>query len=196
MTATVAPTPGPTRLEAWVPQARAGWPVGNESAEGSPGGASPAEIVRGLMAVVAGIDPAMVSAREQVELLTALEELKACAAGLQVRATADLDGSLRAEHIARGGRAEGADRTIASTVGLARRVSPWWGARHARAACALVDEMPRTLAALCRGAVAEDTALLMVTATADLREVVRAEVDARLGDQAGSMSRRELAGAC
>lgn len=81
----------------------------------------------------------------------------------------------------RRGRAVMVARTgVAAQVGLARRESPARGARLARAAVALVDHHPHTLAALTAGHLTERRAELVIRGTshltADLRAVVDAEV--------------------
>ena len=121
-----------------------------------------------------------VSDAERIEQLRALEELKSAAAAAQVRVTADLDESVRAERAARGVPATERGRGIGAQVALARRESPNRGGRHLGFARALVTEMPHTLAALSEGSLSEWRATLLVRETACLSREDRGRVDAEL----------------
>src|SRR4051812_19291973 len=61
---------------------------------------------------------------ERIDLLRSYEELKAAAAAIQVRLTAELDASQRAGQASAGVRAERQARGIASQIALARKDSP------------------------------------------------------------------------
>ncbi|WP_347352821.1 DUF222 domain-containing protein, partial [Intrasporangium sp.] len=88
-----------------------------------------------------------------------------------------------------------ASRTgVSAQVGLARRESPARGARLARAAVTLVQDLPHTLSALAAGHLCERRAELVVKATSHLSPQLRAIVDTEViqantpapGDPAGS----------
>ncbi|HEX4700134.1 MAG TPA: hypothetical protein VH857_12345, partial [Actinomycetes bacterium] len=85
---------------------------------------------------------------EVIELIRALEELKAAAAAAQARVSAGLYASMAAAHAARGVPAAERGRGVPAQVALARRESPSRGSRHLGLARALTGEMPHTLAAL------------------------------------------------
>jgi hypothetical protein len=86
----------------------------------------------------------------------------------------------------RSGRRPGADLGVAGQVALARRESPWQGARHLAVALALVQRLPRTLAALEVGALNEWRAEIIVRETAVLTPEQQSAVDAELFDGLGS----------
>ena len=69
---------------------------------------------------------------------------------------------------------------VSAQVGLARRESPARGARIARAAVRLVDDLPHTLAALTAGHLNERRAELVVKGTSHLTAELRALVDAEV----------------
>jgi hypothetical protein len=117
---------------------------------------------------------------ERVDLIGALETLKAAAAAAQARATAELDESVRARHAAMGLPAEKQGRGVAAEVALARHESPTRGAQHLGLAKALVREMPHTLAALGAGRLSEWRATLLVRETACLSLEARRLVDEEL----------------
>ena len=122
----------------------------------------------------------VVSDAERIEQIQALEEVKAAAAAAQVRATADLDASVRARHAALGLPRAKHGMGVGSQVALARRVSPSQGGRHVGLATALVREMPHTLVALTAGWLSEWRATILVRETACLSAAHRAQVDREL----------------
>jgi len=69
---------------------------------------------------------------------------------------------------------------VSAQVGLARHESPARGARLARAAVALVEDLPHTLAALAAGHLNERRAELVVKGTSHLRAELRSAVDAEV----------------
>ncbi len=192
-----------------------------------------------VMAQLRGVDPGLSDA-QRVELLTALERVKATCAAAQARVTVALAQSQeevaavwrqRAKECADGGdfeawvaardqarhatvpdtdvaaagatsrrraaRRPGAELGVAGQVALARRESPTQGARHLRAALALVRHLPRTMTALETGAMSEWRAQLVVRETAVLtteqQTAVDAELFATLGDDGvGALGDREL----
>ncbi|HEX4698509.1 MAG TPA: HNH endonuclease, partial [Actinomycetes bacterium] len=117
---------------------------------------------------------------ERIELIRALEELKAAAAAAQARVSAGLYASVAAARAARGVPAAERGRGVAAQVALARRESPSRGSRHLGLARALTGEMPHTLAALTAGRLSEWRATLLVRETACLAVEDRRRVDREL----------------
>ncbi len=69
---------------------------------------------------------------------------------------------------------------VSAQVGLARHESPARGARLARLAVALVEDLPHTLAALTAGHLSERRAELVATGTSHLSRELRGAVDAEV----------------
>ena len=152
--------------------------------------------VRACLATVQRLDRDLADP-QRVEVLRALEELKAAAAAAQARVTADLDAAVRARHAAAGLPPAEQGRGVAAQVALARRDSPHRGGQHLGLATALVREMPHTLAALDAGVLSEWRATLLVRETAYLSRAHRGEVDRALaGDPStlDGLGDRALAG--
>ncbi len=116
----------------------------------------------------------------RVDLLRALEELKAAAAATQAKVSVDFDASQRSAAAAAGVPADQRGRGVAAQVALARRDSPARGGRHLGMARALVHEMPCTFAALASGRISEWRATLLVRETACLRVEDRRRADRAL----------------
>lgn len=125
-------------------------------------------------------DASALSDGQRIDLIGALEELKAGAAAAQARLTVAFDASQRREQAAQGVPASKQGLGVHNQVALARRDSPHKGSRHLGFARALVREMPCTLAALAAGEISEWRATIMVRETATLSAVHRGEVDRRL----------------
>jgi hypothetical protein len=121
---------------------------------------------------------------DRVDQLRALEELKCAAAAAQARVTAQLAASVRARQEAAGVPARDLGKGVAAQVGLARRDSPFRGARHVGLAHAL-GEMPHAAAAFTRGGVSEWRVTVLARETACLTREDRAEVDRRLAARPG-----------
>ena len=135
----------------------------------------------------------------RIDVLRALEELKATIAGVQAELAVAFDSSQRAEQVARGVPAAQLGRGVAAQVALARRESPHAGGRLLGMARALVREMPHTLTALRRGELSEYRAMLVVRETACLSVEDRAEVDALVcgaAAAAAELGTRRLVAAC
>lgn len=130
---------------------------------------------------------------QRIDQLTALERIKSAAAAAQARITdAFKDSQLRATEASRkraadeGRRLPKADTSVAHQVALARRESPYAGRQHLNLAEALVHDLPCTMAALERGDISEQRAMIVVTETADLSREDRMTVDAEIiGDLPG-----------
>jgi hypothetical protein len=133
-------------------------------------------VVRGfherLRDLGAGLDDA-----GRIDLIRALEELKASAAAEQARVTVAFDASQRQTQADAGVPAERRGRGIAQQIALARRVSAHRGAREVGLAKALVNEMPHTLDRLTAGGLSEWRATLLARETATLTAEHRREVD-------------------
>lgn len=128
------------------------------------------------------------SSAELVELLASLEVLKSAAAAAQAVAAVRLDQVVRAEQDAAGLRKAKQGGGVGAMVGLARRESPWKGARLLGLAKAWVAELPGTLDALREGALGEWAATVAAQETACLEPDDRLLVDDEL---AGTPQARE-----
>jgi len=124
---------------------------------------------------------------ELIEQIARLEELKGAAAAAQARATAVFAARQRAEQKAAGASAADVGKGIGAQIALARRESPYWGARHLGLAEALVHELPHTMAALEAGEITEWRATLIVRETACLTVERRRQVDAELATRPGGL---------
>ncbi|WP_380166069.1 DUF222 domain-containing protein [Jannaschia sp. R86511] len=130
----------------------------------------------------------------RVDLIRALEVVKAAAAATQARLAADLDASQRQVQEAAGVPAAERGRGVDAQVALARRDSPHRGGRHLGLAKALVHEMPHTLAALQAGRVSEWRATILVRESAVLTAADRTAVDAELAGDADRLRALEQLG--
>lgn len=136
-----------------------------------------------------GLEPSTADS-ELLAQLTALETLKAATAAAQARVTATFAASRVAaaqaaasdEHDARQARrmSSAAARDAAAQVALARRMSPWQGARAVASARRLVSELPATMAALTAGVLSEHRAAMVERETSLLTSRERAAVDAEV----------------
>jgi len=124
---------------------------------------------------------------DRVELLEALEGLKAAAAAAQARVTVAFAASQRDVLTAAGVPVARQARSIGAQVALARRVSPRQGSRHLGLAHALVAELPGTLASLTAGETSEWRATLVARETACLSRVDRVAVDRELAARPGGI---------
>jgi hypothetical protein len=140
---------------------------------------------------LAGSEPFCADA-ERIDMLSALERLKAACAAAQARVAVSLDVSQRCIHAARGLPAERQGKGVSSQVALARKESPVKGGRLLGLAKALVREMPHTMAALAAGDINEWRATIMVRETATLTAEHRAGVDAELAGRLGALGDRGI----
>ena len=125
---------------------------------------------------------------ERIDLLAALEALKAVAAATQARVTAAFAASQREALTAAAVPASDQCRSIGAQVALARRVSPRQGSRHLGLAEALVGELPHVLTALTAGRTSEWRATLVARETACLSREDRQKVDATLSERPGGIA--------
>lgn len=96
-----------------------------------------------------------------VDQLAAMNRAAAGIAAGQARVTAMLEAKRHARKAAEGVPADQRGRGLASEVGLARKASPWHGARYLKCSRILVDHMPFTLAALESGVLTEVRAMII-----------------------------------
>lgn len=121
-----------------------------------------------------------------IDLITALERLKAAASAAQARVSERFDRLQRSLQEAAGVPARRLGEGVAAQVALARHESPVKGGRFLGAAQAWVREMPNTLEALADGRLSEWRATLAVRETACLAVEDRRAVDAEFGTLLGS----------
>ncbi len=149
-------------------------------------GLSPNDIRRFLTRIAAiAVNSAMDSSAiddsgAAIDTITALEELKAAAAGAQAVLTARVADTIRGQRRDAGIPAARWNTGIATQIGLARRDSPHRGTTHLGLARVLTTEMPHTLGQLRRGELSEWRATLLVRETACLSAEDRRLVDERL----------------
>ncbi|MBD8058457.1 HNH endonuclease [Cellulomonas sp. JH27-2] len=115
-----------------------------------------------------------------VDVLGALEKLKAAACAAQAQAAVDLDVIERDRQAVAGVPTQRRGLGVGSQVGLARRESPHRGRVLLGAAKVWATEMPHTFRALRHGRLSEYQAIQLVQETACLEREDRAEIDALL----------------
>lgn len=135
-----------------------------------------AETIGQFRASLASMDRSIDNAA-RVDLLRALEELKASCAGAQALLAADLDAFTRNDRGERGVPRAYQGRGINAQIALARRESAWFGTQHLNLARALNDEMPHTLRLLVDGSISEHQATILMRETSCLTAQDRATLD-------------------
>jgi hypothetical protein len=133
--------------------------------------------------------------RSRLELITALEELKCAAEGLQADLAVALDSSMRQRAAEQGVPTERQGQGIANEIALARRESPHRARQHLGLGKALSAEMPFTRQALREGRISEWRATIIARETACLSRPDRSEVDRRVAGDLEALERmgdREL----
>ena len=118
--------------------------------------------------------------RSRLALITALEELKSAAEGLQADLAVEVDASMRERAARRGVPAARQGQGVANEIALARRESPYRGQQHLGLAKALRIEMPFAHQALRSGRISEWRATILARETACLSRADRCEVDRRV----------------
>lgn len=136
---------------------------------------------------VAAPGPAELDQAGRIQLVAALEQLKAAVAGLQARLSVDFDAHERQLQRDAGVPRERRGRGVAAQLGMARRESPHRAAVLLGAAKALCAELPCTFAALADGRLSEYRATLVVQETACLEPEERAAVDRALCVDPGTL---------
>ena len=115
-----------------------------------------------------------------VDQLAAMARATASIAAGQVRVTAMLEAKRHERMATQGVPAAKRGRGLASEVGLARKASPWHGAKYLKMSRILVDDMPHTLAALQSGVLTERRAMIIADHAACLRPEYRRAMDSEL----------------
>lgn len=124
--------------------------------------------------------PAPAAETEQVEALSALEDLRSAEAAVRGMIALALDDTVRAREADRGVATDRQGAGVTRQIGLATRSSPWSAGVFLGMSRVLATEMPHTRAALLEGRLDEQRALALVRETACLPREARAEADARL----------------
>ncbi len=124
---------------------------------------------------------------DRIQLVAALEQLKAAAAALQAQLSVDFDARERQLQREAGVPRERRGRGVAAQLGMARRESPHRATVLLGVAKALCAELPCTFAALADGRLSEYRATLVVQETACLEREERAEVDRLLCADPGTL---------
>ncbi len=125
--------------------------------------------------------------RSRLELVTALEELKCAAEGLQADLAVEVDASMRQRAADRGVPEARQGQGVAHEIALARRESPHRGHQHLGLARVLRHEMPFTRQALRAGRITEWRATILARETACLSRADRRQVDRRLAGDATAL---------
>jgi len=142
----------------------------------APSSVSAAAVLEWTRRLVDGVVPRSDGAL--VDVLGALEELKAAACAVQAQAAVDLDVIERDRQAVAGVPTQRRGLGVGSQVGLARRESPYRGRVLLGAAKVWAAEMPHTFRALRHGRLSEHQAIQLVQETACLEREDRAEIDA------------------
>lgn len=128
--------------------------------------------------------------RSRLELVTALEELKCAAEGLQAEVAVDVDVSTREVESERGVPPERQGRGVAAELALARRESHHRGRQHLALAKVLHTELPFTREALRAGRITGWRATIIARETACLSRDDRIEIDRRVAGNAHELERK------
>ncbi len=129
---------------------------------------------------------------QRINLLSAFEALKGCAAGGQATVTVGFAATQTAEGQARGTKPEVVRRSVAGQVALARRDAQHRGGRHVGLAAALHTELPHTRRALEAGRISEWQATVVCRETACLVPELRLLADEKLAPDLGAVGDRML----
>ena len=112
----------------------------------------------------------------RLDLITALEELKCAAEGLQADLAVEVDTSMRQRAAEQGVPDSRQGQGVAWEIALARRESPYRGQQHLGLAKVLRTEMPFTREVLRAGRISEWRATIIARETACLSREDRVEV--------------------
>lgn len=136
---------------------------------------------------------------ERVDQLEALERLKSavCAAQAAVAASLGSEAAPLGPGAGPGagpgvGSAAARERSLAAQLGLARHESPHRGRRLLGLAHALTHDLPETYAALQRGDINEQRALIVASGSSDLSRADRLRLDAELAPRLPTLGDREI----
>jgi len=144
----------------------------------------------GIAGGLAGVPSAPGDDAARVDVIAALEKLKAAAAAAQLQVIADFAASQEAANRAMGIEARQARRGVPEQVGLARKVSPASAAQQVSRARALIEQLPETFGLLRSGQISEHVATIVVTETSHLAAPDRQLVDKRLAGVLPELSPR------
>jgi hypothetical protein len=161
-------------------------PAPAPSASPAPPGAL---VVRGWREELLALAASPGGEASDVDLVAALEELKATACAVQARVSVRVDAARRAAEAGEGVPAERRGRGVPTQLGLARRESPHRARALLGAAKAWMGEMPFTFAALEAGLLSEHRAFLLARETACLPLEARFEVDRLVCGDTGALAR-------
>ena len=125
--------------------------------------------------------------KARLDLITALEELKCAAEGLQADLAVGVDTSMRQRAAERGVPTARQGQGVSSEIALARRESPHQGQQQLGLAKVLRTEMPFTRAALRTGRISGWRATIIARETACLSREDRVEVDCRVAGDLESL---------
>ncbi|SDU84721.1 HNH endonuclease signature motif containing protein [Jiangella alkaliphila] len=134
----------------------------------------------GLVDRLAALPSAVVDDAERIDVIAALEKLKAAAGAAQAQIITQFAASQEAANTATGVPARHAARGVPEQVGLARRVSPAAAARQVTQARALIEQLPATFTLWQRGEISEHVATIVATETSHLAADDRQLVDKQL----------------
>jgi hypothetical protein len=143
-----------------------------------------------LAGELAGVPSATTDDAARVDVIAALEKLKAVAAAAQLQVIADFAASQEAANRAMGIEARQARRGVPEQVGLARKVSPASAAQQVSRARALIEQLPETFGLLRSGQISEHVATIVVTETSHLAAPDRRVVDKQLAEVVPELSPR------
>ena len=146
------------------------------------------EELTGLVDRLAELPSAVVDDAERIDVIAALEKLKAAAGAAQAQIITQFAASQEAANTALGVPARHATRGIPEQVALARRVSPAAAARQVTQAQALIQQMPSTFALWQRGEISEHVATIVATETSHLAADDRQRVDQQLTELLPALS--------
>jgi len=151
---------------------------------------------------LAGTGPAeRALAQAGASLIAAIRELenaKNAAAAAQAKAEVLFADVERARQMYAGIRGEALGKGTAAQIALARRESPFAGARHLKSATRLVREFPEVLATCATGVLSEYRGQIIATESEFLSPAQRSRIDAELTAEPGAletMGNKQLASA-
>lgn len=119
----------------------------------------------------------------RIDRIRLMEELRSVVAAAQAIETTAFAASQKSAQRSAGVPAERVGRGVAAQVALARRVSPYEGARYVGQSAILTAELPRTFERVRAGAVPEYRAMLVARQSAWLSREDRTALDAEIAPQ-------------
>jgi hypothetical protein len=147
--------------------------------------------IAGLVARLITLPSEVSVAADRIDVIAALEKLKAAVAAAQLQVVADFATEEEASKRAMGFEARYARRGIPEQVGLATKTSPSSAARQVSRAKALSEQLPETFTLFRRGEVSEWAVNHVVKETSHLGGEDRRLVDKRAAGQLPKLSPRQ-----